>query len=196
MGLLEQILGSVLAKSGGSQSTGGLDDLLGRSQGSGGLGDLLGGSQGGGGGLGDLLGGVLGGGGGGARSGGANLLVTLLPLILMMLQKRGGNAGAGGGLGGLLQQLQAAGLGHQADSWVGSGDNEPVTAEQLRNALGPDSVHELAMQAGVSDEEASGGLAALLPELVHQLTPEGRLPADEGGQVDTALADLRRSLGM
>jgi uncharacterized protein YidB (DUF937 family) len=180
MGLLEQILGSVLAKSGGSQPTGG-------------LGDLLGGSQGGRGGLGDLLGGALGGGGGG-RSGG-NLLVTLLPLVLMMLQNRGAS-GAGGGLGGLLQQLQAAGLGHQADSWVGSGENEPITPDELRNALGPDSVHDLAMQAGISDEEASGGLAALLPELVNQLTPEGRLPADDGGQVDTALADLRRSLGM
>jgi uncharacterized protein YidB (DUF937 family) len=181
MGLLEQILGSVLANSSGSQTTGGLGDLLGSSQGGGGLGDLLGGALGG---------------GGGARGGGGNLLVTLLPLILMMLQNRGGNAGAGGGLGGLLQQFQAAGLGQQADSWVASGDNEPITPEQLSNALGPDSVHELAMQAGVSDEEASGGLAALLPELVHQLTPEGRLPADDSGQIDTAFADLRRSLGM
>ncbi len=176
MGLLEQILGSVLAKGGGSQATGGLGDLLGGSQGSGGLGDLLGG--------------VLGGGGG--KSGGAHLLVTLLPLVLMMLQNRGG--AAGGGLGGLLQRLQAGGLGQQADSWVRDGDNEPISAEDLRNALGPDAIHQLATQAGVSDEEASGGLASLVPELVNQLTPEGRLPA--GGQVDTAFADLRRSLGM
>ena len=192
MELLEQILGSVLAKSGGSQPTGGLGDLLGGSQGSGGLGDLLGGSRGGGG-LGDLLGGVLGG-GGGARSGGGNLLVTLLPLILMMLQNRGEAASAGAGLGGLLQQLQAAGLGQQADSWIGSGETLPVSDEQLRSAFGSDSIHELAVQAGVSDEEASGGLAALLPELVNGLTPQGQLPAQ--GEVDTALADLRRSLGM
>ena len=178
MGLLEQILGAAMAKGGGPQATGG-------------LGDLLGGSQGGG--LGDLLGGVLG--GGRSRTGGGNLLVTLLPLILMMLQNRGGNAGARGGLGGLLQQLQAAGLGQQANSWVGRGDNDTITAEQLRDALGPDSIRELATQAGVSDEEASGGLASLLPELVNQLTPDGRLPADSG-QVDTAFADLRRSLGL
>ena len=95
----------------------------------------------------------------------------------------------------MLQQLQSAGLGHQADSWVGSGDNEPISADDLRNALGPDSIHELATQAGISEDEASGGLAALLPELVNQLTPEGRLPA-ETGQVDTALSDLRRSLGL
>jgi uncharacterized protein YidB (DUF937 family) len=166
-----------MAKNGGSQPAGG-------------LGDLLGGA--GGGGLGDLLGGVLG--GGRSRSGG-NLLVTLLPLIMMMLQNRGGNAGARGGLDGLLQQLQAGGLGQQAASWVGSGDNEGVDPEQLRAALGDDSIRELASQAGVSEEEASGGLAALLPELVNQLTPEGRLPAD-GGHVDTAFADLRRSLGI
>ena len=166
MGLLEQVLGAALSKGGRSQA--------------------------GAGGLGDLLGGVLGGRGSGR---GGNLLVTLLPLVLMMLQKRGAASGNGAGLGGLLQQLQAAGLGQQADSWVGSGDNEPISPEQLMNALGPDSIHDLAAQAGVSDEEASGGLAALLPELVNQLTPEGRLQ-DDGAQVDSALADLQRSLGI
>ena len=174
MGLLEQVLGAALSKGGQSQSGGG------------GLG-----------GLGDLLGGVLGGGGlgGGQRSGGGgNLLVTLLPLVLMMLQNRGGAASGGGGLGGLLQQLQTAGLGQQADSWVGGGENLPVSEEQLRSAFGSESIHELAVQAGVSDEEASGGLASLLPELVDGLTPQGQLPAE--GQVDTALADLRRSLGL
>lgn len=148
-------------------------------------------AQGGLGGLGDLLGGR----GGGSSSGGGNLLMALLPLVVMMLQNRGGAAGASGGLGGLLQQLQAAGLGQQADSWVGSGTNAPVSAEQLRNALGPQSIHELAAQAGVSDDEAGEGLAALLPELVNQLTPEGRMPADPV-QVDTAFDDLRRSLGL
>ncbi|MPZ47306.1 MAG: DUF937 domain-containing protein [Betaproteobacteria bacterium] len=170
MGLLDQVLGAALSK--GGQSQGGIGDLGGL----GGLGDLLGGRS-------------------NAATGGGNLLVTLLPLVLMMLQNRGGASGAGGGLGGLLQQLQGAGLGQQADSWIGSGDNAPISPEQLRSALGPDSIHELAAQAGVSDDEVSGGLASLLPELVNQLTPEGRLPAD-GGQVDTAFADLRRSLGM
>jgi uncharacterized protein YidB (DUF937 family) len=49
-----------------------------------------------------------------------------------------------------------------------------------------------------SGSQASGGLGDGLgrPELVHHMTPEGRLPADDGGQVDTAFADLRRSLGM
>jgi uncharacterized protein YidB (DUF937 family) len=147
-------------------------------------------SQTGMGGLGDLLGGRT----TAASGGGNNLILTLLPLVLMMLQNRG-SAAAGNGLGGLLQQLQAAGLGRQADSWVGTGANEAISPEELRGALGPDAVHELAARAGVSDEEASGGLAALLPELVDQLTPEGRLPPD-GGQVDTALADLQRSLGI
>ena len=165
MGLLEQVLGAALSKRGQSQS------------GTGGLGDLLGGAL-----------------GGGRRSGGGNLLVTLLPLVLMMLQKRAGAGGGDGDLGGLLRQLQAAGLGQQADSWVGSGENLPISEEQLRSALGNEPIHELAAQARVSDEEASSGLASLLPELVNGLTPEGQLPAQ--GQVDTALADLRRSLGM
>jgi uncharacterized protein YidB (DUF937 family) len=143
------------------------------------------------GGLGDLLGGRA----SGSAGGGGNLMMALLPLVVMMLQRQGGAAGASGGLGGLLQQLQAAGLGHQADSWVGRGANEPVSAEQLRNALGAQPIHELATQAGVSDDEAGAGLAALLPALVDQLTPEGRMP-DDSGQVDTAFDDLRRSLGL
>ena len=148
-------------------------------------------AQGGLGGLGDLLGGRA----GAAGSGGGNLLMTLLPLVVMMLQNRGGAAGASGGLGALLQQLQSAGLGQQADSWVGTGANAPVSGSQLRDALGQDSIHELAAQAGVSDDEAGEGLAALLPVLVNQLTPQGSLPADTG-QVDTAFDDLRRSLGL
>lgn len=147
------------------------------------------GGQSQGGGLGDLLSGRS-----NASGGGGNLLLALLPLVVTMLQNRGGGSGAAG-LGGLLQQLQAAGLGQQADSWVGNGENAPVSAEQLSNALGHDSIRELATRAGISDAEASGGLASLLPELVNQLSPEGRLPED-GGQVDGALADLQRSLGI
>jgi uncharacterized protein YidB (DUF937 family) len=171
MGLLDQLLGSVLAgQRGQAQSGGGL------------------------GGLGDLLSGM----GGGQRSG-ASLVTALLPVVLMMLQNRGGAAGgsrsdASGGLDGLLKQFQGAGFGQQADSWVSTGANMPISAEDLTNVFGRDQVDAIARQAGVSEVEASGGLAALLPELVNQLTPQGALPAQ--GATDDALSELRRSLGM
>ena len=165
MGLLDQILGAALRNQ--ARSGGGL----------GGLGDLLGGRA-----------------GTSSRAGGGNLLMSLLPLVVMMLQGRNASAGGSGGLGGLLGQLQAAGLGQQADSWVSSGANLPVSAEDLSRALGPDTISQLAAQAGVPEDEVSGGLAQLLPEVVDQLTPGGRMPASD--QVDTALDDLTRSLGI
>jgi len=141
----------------------------------------------GGSGLGDLLSGLAG--GGQQQAGGANLLTTLLPVVLAMLANHGG-----GGLGGLLQQFQAAGLGRQASSWVGTGDNMPITREQLASVLGHDRLSQLAAQAGVSEEQASDGLASLLPEVVNQLTPQGELPAEN--QLDDSLDSLRRSLGI
>ena len=150
-------------------------------------------SAGGLGGLGDLLAGASRGGGGG---GGANLMTALLPVVLMMLQNRGGAGGAGGlgGLGGLLQQFQGAGLNQQVDSWVGTGANMSISPEQLINVLGRDRVAQMASQAGVSEDQASTGLAAMLPEFVNQLTPAGQMPADH--EVSDALGDLQRSLGI
>jgi uncharacterized protein YidB (DUF937 family) len=136
------------------------------------------------GGLGDALSGR-------GQQGGASLITSLLPVLIAMMQRRGVGAG---GLGGLLQQLQTGGLGQQVDSWVGTGANMPVSSEQIVDVLGHGRVSEIAARAGVSEEQASDGLAALLPELVNQLTPAGQVPA--GNEVDDALGDLQRSLGI
>ena len=85
-------------------------------------------------------------------------------------------------------------IGQQASSWVGTGENMPVTGDDLERALGRERLAEIAAQAGVSESEASGGLAALLPELVNQLTPQGTVPPTE--QLDDSLASLQRSLGL
>lgn len=170
MGLLDQILGAAL----GGQNT-----------------------QTQGGGLGDLLSGLAGGrsSGGGA---GANLMTALLPVLLGMLANRSGGGassqGLGGGLDGLLRQFQAAGLGRQADSWVSTGANLPVSADDLARVFGRERLSQIAAQAGVGEEEAGSGLASLLPEFVNQLTPRGELPAQ--GEVDDALSSLQRSLGL
>ena len=164
MSLLEGLLGAVLGGQGGRNQPG--------------LGGL--------GGLGDALSGR-----GRGQQGGASLITALLPVLISMMQSRGAGAG---GLGGLLQQLQTGGLGQQVDSWVGTGANLPISPEQIVDVLGHGRVSEIAARAGVSEEQASGGLAALLPEFVNQLTPAGQMPA--GNEVDDALGDLQRSLGI
>jgi len=171
MGLLDQILGGVLGGRGAQSQSGGL----------GGLGDLLSGLPG----------------GNRQQSGGSGLMMALLPVLLGMLANRGGNsagAGVGGGLDGLLRQFQSAGLGQQADSWVGTGANMPVSADDLARVFGHERMAQIAAQAGVGQEEASNGLASLLPEFVNQLTPRGELPAQ--GEADDALSSLQRSLGI
>ena len=85
-----------------------------------------------------------------------------------------------GGLGGLLDRLRSAGAGPQADSWVGTGPNQPVQPRQVEAAIGEDRLAEIARQAGMSKEELLDQLSANLPNIVDRLTPQGRMPtADE-----------------
>ena len=87
-----------------------------------------------------------------------------------------GGGGLLGGLGGLLEKLQKGGLGDVANSWVGSGQNKPVSPSQLGPALGPDIIKTLAQRSGLSEEEITKQLSQILPGVVDKLTPQGRLP--------------------
>jgi len=102
--------------------------------------------------------------------------------------------GQGGGLGGLVQDFQQQGLGHLVESWVGTGQNLPVSAAQIQQVLGP-KVQAMAAQHGVSADTVSQAISQLLPHLVDQLTPNGQLP--QGNDALTAgLSALRSRLGI
>jgi uncharacterized protein YidB (DUF937 family) len=83
-----------------------------------------------------------------------------------------------GGLQGLISQLQASGLGEQAKSWVGTGENLPVSPDQIRSLLGSDKLQALAAQLGMNHQDAAGSLAELLPKAVDKMTPGGEVPAE------------------
>ena len=85
-----------------------------------------------------------------------------------------------GGLQGLLAKLQAGGLGEATQSWVGTGANRPVSPDQLGGALGPDLMEMIARQMGGNSQQASSTMADLLPELIDRLTPQGKVPSDNG----------------
>lgn len=94
----------------------------------------------------------------------------------------GSSEGVGGllaGLGGLLNKLAQGGLGNATDSWVGSGQNQPVPPNKLGSALGPDVIKSLAQRSGLSEEELTQQLSQVLPGLVDKMTPNGRLPTAE-----------------
>jgi len=103
----------------------------------------------GGGGLGGLLGGAL---GGGALS---------------------------GGLQDLLKQFQQNGHGDKAESWVSGGANQPISAQQLEQALGEERIQWLMHQTGLPRDQLLSGLSQQLPSVVDKLTPNGRVPTDQ-----------------
>ena len=101
-------------------------------------------------------------------------------------QEGGGLGGGGlggllsGGLGDLLEQFQGAGRGDAAQSWIGSGQNQPIAPHELSQVLTHEQMDFLTQRTGLSRDELLAGLSEQLPDVVNQLTPHGRLPtADE-----------------
>ena len=84
-----------------------------------------------------------------------------------------------GGLGGLLEKFQQSGHGDVAKSWVGSGQNQPISPGPLSSALGPAIIMTLAQKTGLSEQEVKAQLSQALPGFVDKLTPQGRLPTHE-----------------
>lgn len=124
-------------------------------------------APGAGGGLGDVLGQVLGGAAGGT--------------------------GPAGGLGSILAQLQQAGFGEQADSWVSTGANKPIPPDAMTQIFGRDGLQQISRQAGLSEEETSRGLSQLLPEVVDRVTPGGEVPDFDA--LSNSVDELARRFG-
>jgi uncharacterized protein YidB (DUF937 family) len=95
-----------------------------------------------------------------------------------------------GGLSGLIQSFHEQGLGSIASSWVGNGENLPLTSEQIQQVLGNERVQQLAAKAGISPEAASSTLSQLLPTLVDKLTPNGQVP-EHSNLLETGMSLLQ-----
>lgn len=81
-----------------------------------------------------------------------------------------------GGLSGMVQQFQDKGLAGIVNSWVGTGQNLPISPGQVHAALGSDVVQQMAGRLGISPDMASTGLTQLLPSMIDKLTPQGEVP--------------------
>lgn len=137
MGLLDSVLGAVTAS---SQSSGGLQDIIG--------------------------------------------MVSNNPQLQEIATNLLGNDGSAGGLQGLVAKFQAAGLGDVISSWIGSGQNQAMSGEQLGNVLGHDSLSGLANKLGVNADDVAGQLSDILPGLIDKLTPSGQAPVDGLGNTN------------
>jgi uncharacterized protein YidB (DUF937 family) len=139
-----------------------------------------------------LLNSVLGAVMGGAQQGGGagGNLGALLPVITSMLS----NDGQHGGLGGLVDKFNQAGMGDVVSSWIGKGDNLPINADQISQVLGSGAIGDIASKLGMSQGEAGGALAQMLPGIIDQLTPDGQAPAGGLGGASDLMGMLGKML--
>jgi uncharacterized protein YidB (DUF937 family) len=129
-----------------------------------------------------LLGGLMGGGSGTAAQQGQS------PLMMMALQLIQQN----GGLPGIISKLQNGGLAQQVGSWVGTGQNAPISGSQLQEVLGSGAIGQIAQQLGMSHGDASSGLAQVLPQLIDHLTPHGQVGDNHSDMLAQALSALTK----
>ena len=100
-----------------------------------------------------------------------------------------------GGLGGVLDMFRASGLGAQADSWASPGANEPVSGDQVEQALGGPIVNVIAQKLGLSPEQAKATLAQLVPAITSRMAAEERLTGEPQDELSRALGMLKNITG-
>lgn len=86
--------------------------------------------------------------------------------------------GSTGGLRALTQMFAQRGHADTVNSWVSTDKNRDIAPNDVQDVLGQNRIREVANDAGVSEQEASSGLSSILPQLVDNLTPDGKLPDD------------------
>ena len=108
------------------------------------------------------------------------MAAVLGPLLLKFLQ--------GGGLQRILAGLQQKGMGDKADSWVASGENKTLSAQEVQEIVPAEEIDQIAQQTGASREQAAEVVGQALPQVVDKVTPEGQLP--DQAQLDDMLGQL------
>ena len=166
MGLLDSVIGAMTGNQGGAPGAG----------------------QGGG------LGGMLG--GGGAK---AALVTAVIGMLVNSSRGQGGAgasvSGAGGGVGGLgdlIGRFTQGGLGDVIGSWIGRGQNAPISGNQVSDVLGSDAISKIAAQLGLTQTEAADQVSQVLPQVVDELTPQGQIPEGGLGSIGDILAQFSK----
>jgi uncharacterized protein YidB (DUF937 family) len=128
---------------------------------------------------------MLGSSGAGSEGGGTHASVLAAALEYINEQP--------GGVSGVIQQFHQNGLGGVVSSWISNGANQPITPDQVQNALGDGAMGSIAQKAGVSPDQISSVLSEVLPHLVDKATPNGEVPQEgtlNTGNIVSALGSL------
>lgn len=94
----------------------------------------------------------------------------IMPIIMNLISEQSG------GLGGLVQKFTSNGLGDVVSSWTGTGENLPISTDQISKVLGADKIKNIVEKTGLDSNAVTGQLTTLLPEAVNKLTPDGIIP--------------------
>ena len=105
----------------------------------------------------------------------------IMPIVMNLISEQSG------GIGGLIQKFTSNGLGDVVSSWTGTGENLPISSDQISKVLGPDTIKNIAEKTGMDTNAVTGQLTNLLPEVVNKLTPDGKIPE---GDILSKGADL------
>ena len=128
--------------------------------------------------------------------GGLMSMVSSNPQIVAalagLLSTRNASIGGSGGLAGLVSAFQSKGLGDMVSGWISTGPNPPVSAAQVNDVLGADTISQFANTAGVPASDAGSILAGLLPAAINQLTPDGKMP--DTNSLESSLSSLLAGL--
>lgn len=98
-------------------------------------------------------------------------LMSLLPVLL-------DNNGPLGGLSGLLNKFKDSGHEDILSSWIGQGENQSISGNQLQEILGGDVMKLVTSKLGLGETEAADQLSNALPDLIDKLTPNGEAPSN------------------
>jgi len=125
---------------------------------------------------------------GGAQGQAANPVMTAIGSLIA-------GSAQGGGLGALVAQFTQAGFGQHIQSWISTGQNLPISADQITQVLGSSRVQELARAAGIDPTQMASHLSQVLPQLIDHLTPNGQLPQGGVADVMSALSGFLKAKG-
>jgi len=118
-----------------------------------------------------------------AAGGGQNQNSQMLGHVLDLIKNHPG------GVSGLVESFKQQGMGGLVSSWIGTGQNRPVSGDQLEAVLGSSQVAALAAKVGVSPDQAKAALSQILHQVIDRLSPQGQLP--QGGMLESAIGMLK-----
>jgi len=115
------------------------------------------------------------------------LVMMLLPLAMRWVQRNGG-------MGSVLDKFRQKGMSRQTQSWMSTGDNQPIDGQAVEQVVGNDELRQMAQRLGVPEEQVAQAFAEIMPEMVDKMTPDGHMPHEADEVLDESTRKLEKEI--